>query len=95
MLTEWTSYLPKPGRFDEVLSTRREACAVRTRIGLPAGDVFLAEGDRGPMVFWSCAFADQDERAADLQARADSAEFEAVRVRMRALVDRFVHRRCA
>jgi len=77
---------------DEVLATRREACAVRARIGLPAGDVFLAEGDPGPMVFWSCAFANEDERAADLQARADSAEFEAVRVRMRALIDRFERR---
>ncbi|MCP5154361.1 MAG: alpha/beta fold hydrolase [Ectothiorhodospiraceae bacterium] len=92
MHVEWTSYLPKPGCFEAVLENRRRACAVRRAIGLAPGEVHVADGDGGPMVFWSCAFDSEEAQARDLQARADSAEFEAVRARMRTLIDRFERR---
>ena len=92
MHVEWTSYLPKPGCFEAVLENRRRACAVRRAIGLAPGEVHVADGDGGPMVFWSCAFDSEEAQARDLQARADSTEFEAVRARMRTLIDRFERR---
>jgi hypothetical protein len=76
----------------EVLEQRRKACAVRVAIGLPAGDIFVKHpsGDGSePDVAWQCAFADTAAHAADLAARAASAEFESVRARMRTLIARF------
>lgn len=89
MLIERTCYLPKPDRQAEVLRVRREACRVRVGIGLAAGDVSSGQTARGPMVFWEARFADAQRHAADLAARAASPEFEAVRARMRTLIDDF------
>src|SRR5262249_34975316 len=43
----------------------------------------------GPDVSWECAFPDSSAHARDLEARAQSPEFAAVRARMTALIDRF------
>lgn len=91
MLTERTTYVPKSGQFDAVLATRRRACAVRRAIGLRPGRITI-ETDRaeGPAcIQWQCDFPDDATWAADLDARAASAEFEAVRATMRELIDRF------
>ncbi len=91
MLVERTHYYAKPGRAAEVLATRQRACAVRVALGLPAGRV-LARVDpagEGPDVTWECAFADAGAHARDLEARARSAEFAAVRAHMTSLIDRF------
>jgi len=89
MLIERTCYLPKPDRQAEVLRARREACRVRVGIGLPAGDIWTGTTARGAMVFWDGRFADAQRHAADLAARAASPAFEAVRARMRTLIDDF------
>jgi hypothetical protein len=91
-IVERTQYYAKPGLAAEVLEVRRKASAVRVSIGLPAGEIFVKHpsGDGSePDVAWQCAFADAAARAADLAARAASAEFESVRVRMRTLYARF------
>src|SRR5262245_23219038 len=91
-IVERTHYYAKPGLAAEVLEQRRKACAVRVGIGLPAGDVFVKHpsGDGSePDVAWQCVFEDKAAHAADLAARAASAEFESVRVRMRTLYARF------
>ena len=91
-IVERTHYYAKPGLAAEVLEQRRKACAVRVAIGLPAGEIFVKHpsGDGSePDVAWQCAFADATAQAADLAARAASAEFESVRTRMRTLFARF------
>src|SRR5262245_4933565 len=91
-IVERTHYYAKPGLAAEVLEQRRKASAVRVTIGLPAGEIFVKHpnGDGSePDVAWQCAFADATAHAADLAARAASAEFESVRVRMRTLYARF------
>jgi dienelactone hydrolase len=85
MITERTCYLPKRGRFDEVIATRRQASRVRVAIGLRAGTIMVGRTERGRMVFWEARFATEAEHDADLAARAASADFEACRVRMRDL----------
>jgi hypothetical protein len=91
-IVERTHYYAKPGLAADVLEQRRKACAVRVAIGLPAGEIFVKHpnGDGSePDVAWQCAFADTAAHAADLAARAASAEFEGVRKRMGALIARF------
>jgi len=92
MWIERTSYYAKPGRADAVLDARRRASAVRAAIGLPAGAIFVREAGEGPDVRWECGFESSEAHAADLAARAASAEFEAVRALMRSLIDRFERR---
>src|SRR5437868_14282806 len=89
MIIERTHYYAKPGLAEHVLATRRRASLVRIAIGLPAGEIRTKAGGNGPDVSWQCAFAGESEHAADLAARASSAEFEAVRAEMRAAAERF------
>jgi dienelactone hydrolase len=91
MITERTVYLPKPGRFAEVLAQRRLACAVRRRIGLRPGAIAVEAGQDGApaRVHWQCDFADAAAHRADLAARDASPDFEAVREGMRKLIDAF------
>src|SRR5262245_679256 len=92
MIVERTHYFAKPGLAAEVLDVRRKASAVRLSIGLPAGEIFVKHpgGDGSePDVVWQCTFTNVAARDADLGARAASAEFENVRVRMRKLYTRF------
>jgi dienelactone hydrolase len=92
MIVERTQYFAKPGRAADVLAIRRRACAVRRSLGLAAGVVFArAEGGAGrlPDVTWECAFADAAAHRADLDARAASPDFEAVRKEMSAAIDAF------
>ena len=91
MIFERTHYYAKPGQAQAVLAIRRKACDVRVAISLPAGTIRTkadASAD-GPDVAWECAFPTQQAHQADLDARAASAEFEAVRADMRDAIDRF------
>lgn len=89
MWIERTAYFAKPGLAAEVLAARRRASAVRVAIGLPAGTIFARVNGDGPAVRWECAFPSAEAQAADLAARAASAEFESVRAHMRSLLARF------
>jgi dienelactone hydrolase len=91
MVVERTHYYAKPGRTAEVLATRRHASEVRRALGLPYGRILVKaelEGD-GPDVTWECVFHDAIAHARDLEARAQSPEFAAVRARMTSQIDRF------
>jgi len=91
-IIERTHYYAKPGLAAEVLETRRQACTIRLRIGLPAGTIEAqAPGGDGsaPDVAWSCAFPDAAAHARDLEARAASPEFTAIRARMSSLLAKF------
>jgi dienelactone hydrolase len=74
-----------------VLANRRRACEVRVAIGLPAGTIRVKADPSadGPDVAWECGFATRAAHQADLDARAKSADFEAVRATMRELIERF------
>ena len=91
IIVERTHYYAKPGQRDAVLAVRRKACDVRVAIGLPAGTIRVKADPSadGPDVAWECAFPNRVAHRADLDARAKSAMFEAVRVEMRAAIDRF------
>jgi hypothetical protein len=91
MFIERTHYYAKPGKADEVRQTRGRACDVREAIGLKRGTVLhkVNQLDKGPDVTWQCEFSSIEERDRDLQSRADSPEFEAVRKHMRTCYDRF------
>lgn len=75
----------------EVLATRLRACDVRERLGIPTGRVLrrISGNDELPDVVWDCPFESPEDHDADMAVRAASAEFEAVRARMRALTRRF------
>lgn len=90
MIVERTSYFAKESA-EAVLAVRRRASAVRVSIGLPAGRIFLGSGagDDQPDVVWECSFPDRAAHEADLEARASSPEFTAVRAEMRSITRRF------
>lgn len=92
MIIERTQYFAKPGLGQQVLAIRRKASAVRRAIGLSSGRIFTRSAGSqsdSPDVVWECAFHDAAEQQADLAARAESPEFEAVRAEMKAAIDRF------
>lgn len=91
MISERTHYFAKPGKRDEVLATRRRACEVRVSIGLQAGTIRVKADPSfdGPDVSWECAFPDKAAHDADLKARKESKDFEAVRKVMTLLIERF------
>lgn len=92
-IVERTRYFGKPGMADAVLETRREASRIRAALGLPHGRITVPiaseDGVAQPDVEWECTFNGHAERDADMKARADSAQFEAIRQRMGSLLDRF------
>lgn len=91
MYVERTNYYAKPGRVEDVLRVRRAACEIRVRLGLPRGTVFVSEegADGAPDVQWECRFPTIDVREADLEIRAASEEFIAIRRQMHELLTRF------
>jgi len=91
MIVERTQYYARPGRAEAVLATRRKASEIRARLGLQRGVISVGAGheDGGPDVAWECAFPTPEAHQADLQVRAASPEFCAVRTEMGALLARF------
>ena len=91
MIVERTHYYAKPGRVEATLATRRKACVVRVRIGLPAGAIRTKADPTadGPDVSWELEFPTEEAHRADLAARAASPAFETVRAEMRSNIARF------
>lgn len=91
MITERTVYLPKLGQLDAVLATRRSASEIRRSIGLRAGEINVESDLDGlpTRIQWHCDFADEESHKADLDARAVSPDFIAIRKTMSALIDDF------
>ena len=89
MIVETTNYFAKPGMKEAVLLHRRKGSALRVALGLPAGDIFVNRGDKGPDIRWECRFADQAALDADLAARDLSPEFAIQRTEMGQLIQQF------
>ncbi len=91
MIIERTHYYSKAGQAEATLAVRRDACDVRVAMGLPAGTIRVKADPTadGPEVAWECTFPSKAAHQADIEARANSPDFEAVRARMRETIDRF------
>lgn len=91
MIVSHNYYYARPGNEDAVLKQRLHASDVRTNIGLERGRVLrkISGVEDFPDVLWELVFPDMAAQDADMQARADSADFETVRVDMRKLYRRF------
>ena len=91
MYTERTNYYAKAGRLDDVLRIRRRASRIRVDLGLQAGTIRrkVESGKDGPDVQWECHFLTAEEHQSDLDARAASSEFDAIRAEMLLVTDRF------
>jgi hypothetical protein len=74
-----------------VYEHRLHASDVREKNGLPRGRIFRRVGGSGdlPDVIWQLEYIDAAAMRRDLNARAESREFEQVRERMRTLIDKF------
>jgi hypothetical protein len=89
MIIEITSYYARDGQADAVLDQRRQATALRTRLGLPPGRIFRKLEGAGPDLRWECVFATRDDYDRDMAVRVASSEFAATRQAMHALLERF------
>jgi hypothetical protein len=74
-----------------VYQQRIHASEVRQKIGLPPGQVFRRVGGTGdlPDVIWQLEYPNADAMERDLDARAQSREFEEVRAKMNTLIGKF------
>jgi hypothetical protein len=90
-ITEQTAYYATPGEAEKVYAHRLHASEVRKKIGLPAGRVLRKAGGDGRLadVIWQLEYPDQKALERDLNARAESREFEQVRATMKTLIDDF------
>ncbi len=82
----------KAGMAEAVYQQRIHASEVRQKIGLPPGQVFRRVGGTGdlPDVIWQLEYLNADAMKRDLDARAQSREFDQeVRVKMRTLIEKF------
>lgn len=89
MVIEITNYYARPGQVEAVLAQRRQASAVRVRLGLAPGRIFRKLEGAGPDVRWECVFETRAAYEADMAARAASSEFAAARATMHTLTERF------
>ena len=91
MIVSFNFYYAQPGLADAVLRQRLLACDVRRDLKLPRGRVLvrLQGSAELPDVIWEQHFDDVSGHHADMDVRAASPEFEAVRAGMRKLCRRF------
>ena len=91
MIVSFNFYYARPGLADAVLRQRLLACDVRDDLKLPRGRVLVRQSGSAdlPDVIWEQPFADVNGHLADMDVRAASPEFEAVRAGMRQLCRRF------
>ncbi len=91
MIVSWNFYYARPGNEYAVLQQRIQASDVRQRLDLPRGRIIskIKGSLHWPDVAWHLDFPDMKAQDADMKVRADSPEFEAIRIGMRQLYRRF------
>ncbi|HEX2826242.1 MAG TPA: hypothetical protein VHP37_07845 [Burkholderiales bacterium] len=91
MIVSFNFYYAQPAQADAVLRQRLLACDVRLDLKLPRGRVLARQSGSAelPDVVWEQHFDDVDGHLRDMDVRAASAAFEAVRAGMRKLCRRF------
>ena len=89
MIVETTNYFAREGRLANVLGQRFVATEIRRQLRLEPGRIMTLLDGPGPDVRWECTFASREAFDADMAARNGSAEFNAAREAMHALLERF------
>jgi|GEM_PF-1151823 len=91
MIASWNFYYARPGNAAAVLQQRIKASDVRQRLGLPRGRIIskIEGSEHWPDVAWQLVFTDMSGQDVDMKVRADSSEFETIRLGMRQLYRRF------
>lgn len=91
MIVSYNFYYARSGNAGAVLEQRLKASDVRATLGLPRGRTLsrVAGADDLPDVIWRLDFADRGLQDDDMDIRAASPEFEAIRLGMRQLYRRF------
>ena len=91
MIVSFNFYYAQPGQSEAVLRQRLLACDVRLDLKLPRGRVLVRQAGSAelPDVVWEQHFDDVEGHLRDMDVRAASPAFEAVRAGMRKLCRRF------
>jgi len=91
VIVSWNFYYARPGNAQAILQQRIKASDVRQQLGLPRGRIVskIDGSDHWPDVAWRLDFTDMKAQDVDMKVRADSPEFEAIRLSMRQLYRRF------
>ena len=83
-------YHAKRGQEAAVLAVRLEGSSIRKKLGLPAGAIFVRQGEAGDgaTVIWECEYPTIEARRDDVAQTKASPEFAAVQRKMQALTEK-------
>jgi ketosteroid isomerase-like protein len=84
-------YYPKPGNEDEVITWRKRASAIRSKLGLPAGRILkrTSEATSQPYILWECEYPSLQAREDDVAQLELSEDFKNVQDHMSTLLEKF------
>ncbi len=90
MIVEQIRYYIREEDRDSVLRARREVVRIRGQVGVPAGQILVADDgpEGGPALIWQCGYADEGEMGMAEAALIGHAEYEAAREELGTLVIR-------
>ena len=90
MIVEQIRYYIREDDRDSVLRARREVVRIRGQVGVPAGQILVADDgpEGGPALIWQCGYADEGEMGMAEAALIGHAEYEAAREELGTLVIR-------
>ncbi len=90
MIVEQIRYYIREEDRESVLRARREVVRIRSQVGVPAGQILVADDgpEGGPALIWQCGYADEGEMGMAEAALIGHAEYEAAREELGTLVIR-------
>ncbi len=90
MIIEQIRYYIREEDRESVLRARREVVRTRSQVGVPTGQILVADDgpEGGPALIWQCGYADEGEMGMAEAALIGHAEYEAAREELGTLVIR-------
>lgn len=90
MIIEQIRYFIREEDCETVLEARREVGRLRSGVGVPPGQILVADDgpEGGPTLIWQCGYVDEGEMGMAEAALIGNAEYERARERLGALVTR-------
>lgn len=84
-------YYPKPDQYQTALELRKEASAVRKKLGLVVGVILenTAPETGKPYLIWQAEYPSLQAREADTAKLSESEEFSTIQKKMSTLLDKF------
>src|SRR5947209_2759356 len=84
MIIEQIRYFMAEDRMEEILEVRREVTRIRRELGLPSGQILVADPppDDGPVLVWQCGYEDESELGAAQAALMGNPRYEEMRDRL-------------